>query len=118
MKKFIARYFRIKKVKKDYQRVIDKLTSVDSLIENKYMMIDTEKYQVAMLDNLWSMYENERLIAFCENIKYYCDVQNGYKGLKVEKKANLLISLKYENDEVEPYAFFDGEQINLYQLTN
>ena len=110
-----VKYFRKKHKAKDLQKAVDKISAVELMIDNKYMVVDPEKYHVAMLDNLWSMYEGERLIAFCENLKYYCDIKNAYAGAKVDKKANLLVSLKYEDDTVKPYAYFDGKEIHLYK---
>lgn len=115
MIKYFARYFKNKRSQKNDQKAIDKLTAVDNLIRDKYLMIDTPNYIVAMLDNLWSMYEGDRLIAFCENLKYYCDIQNAYHNKKVDKKARLVISLKYEDDTVKPYAYFDGKEVILFE---
>lgn len=115
MIKYFARYFKNKRSRKNDQKAIDKLTAVDRLIQYKYLMFDTPNYLVVMLDNLWSKYEADRLIAFCENLKYYCDIQNAYHNKTVDKKAKLVISLKYEDDTVKPYAYFDGKDVVLFE---
>ncbi|MBK5720143.1 hypothetical protein JGH11_04580 [Dysgonomonas sp. Marseille-P4677] len=112
----IIAYFRQKRKAYNNQKATTKISAVEKLIESKFMLIDTKNYQVAMLDNLWALYpEGEKQINFCESLKYYCDIQNAYKGYKVNKKAKLLISLKYENNDVLPYAYFDGKNITLYR---
>ena len=108
------RYFKQKKTTEGTKEAISKFNAIDTLISQKNLVIDTENYHVAMLDNLWSMYEDDRLINFCKNLKFYCDMQNAYKGHKVVKKKNLLISLKYENDDVKPFCYFDGKGIIEY----
>jgi len=111
----IITYFKQKGKAERHQRSISKISAVEQLIESKYLLIDTKNYQVAMLDNLWSLYpEGEKQINFCQSLKYYCDIQNAYHGNKVDKRAKLLISLKYEDDDVTPYAYFDGKNVTLY----
>jgi len=112
----IVKYFRDKRRAENNQKAVSKMSAVDKLIESKFLLVNTKNYQVVMLDNLWDLYpEGEKQINFCKSLKYYCDLQNAYHGSKVNKKAKLLISLKYENDSVSPYAYFDGKTITLYQ---
>lgn len=99
----------------DNKKAIDKITIVDKFIHEKYLLIDTKKYQVALLDNFWALYENEKQVNLCLNLKYYCDIKNSYNGDVVNSEANLLISLKYENNEVVPHAYFDGEKVIRYE---
>ncbi len=102
----------------DKNELIKIVDNINTLICNRYMIIDTEKYCVAMLDNLYDQYleeENEpdkcrkfegiNMINFCNRLKTYCDFHNGF--LKPHLKDKLLISLKYENNDVIPYAYFD-----------
>lgn len=111
----LIKYFRQKQKADNHKKAIAKISAVEELIESNYMIVDTQKYQIAMLDNLYSLYEGENLISFCASLKYYCDIQNAYHGHKVDRRANLLISLKYENEDVTPYAYFDGKNIIKYQ---
>ncbi len=101
----------------DDQQVIRKLNAVEELITQKFMVVDQVNYQVAMLDNLWSMYDEQKQIHLCENLVFYCNIQNAYKGDEVKKDKNLLISLKYEDNSVEPFAYFDGKTIIKYSTT-
>lgn len=92
--------------------------NIQLLIKNKYMIVDVMKYHVAMLDNLYNIFGNTELINFCNRIKIYCDLQNGWSLITpiTDEQApshtrdignRLLISLKYENNEVKPFAYFD-----------
>lgn len=115
----IFTYFREKRKRDNHQKAVSKISAVEKLIESNFMLIDTKNYQVAMLDNLWTLYpEGKKQINFCSSLKYYCDIQNAYHGHKVNKRAKLLISLKYENDDVLPYAYFDGKKVALYSNEN
>lgn len=108
------KYFRKKrKVEHDLQ-AIRKINAVEELIRQKFMLVDIANYQVAMLDNLWSMYAAEKQVYLCENIIFYCNIQNAYKGDEVKSDKNLLISLKYEDNSVVPFAYFDGKEVIEY----
>lgn len=111
----IIGYIRQKRKAEKHQKAISKISAVEKLIESKYMLIDTKNYQVAMLDNLWALYpEGEEQINFCKSLIYYCNIQNAYNGQKVNKRAKLLVSLKYENEDVLPHAYFDGKKVIAY----
>ncbi|PXV61256.1 hypothetical protein CLV62_12589 [Dysgonomonas alginatilytica] len=98
--------------------------NVNTLIRNKYMIIDTDEYSVAMLDNLYDhflevenqpdgirKFEGEAMRNFCNRLKTYCDFHRGFNEHWMKDK--LLISLKYKNNDVIPYAYFD---YNLQQV--
>lgn len=87
------------------------VTDINFWITGKKMLIDTSEYHVAMLDNLYELHledtktEGDLMIEFCNKLKTYCDYHNGFDEHHMKDK--LLIYLKYENNEVKPFAYFD-----------
>lgn len=71
-----------------------------------YLKVDTEKYHVAMLQELWDIYSDDKRLDFLHNIKFYCHIMNAYYAKPVDKEAVLLISIKDENDNVEPKWYY------------
>lgn len=95
------------------QASISRVKSVEQLIAEKMLMIDTKNYQVAMLAELWNIYTDPEKVNFCRNIKNYCDVKNSYDQLPPNRNSTLLVSIKDAQGEVAPYAYFRGGKIEL-----
>ena len=95
------------------QASISRVKSVEQLIAEKMLMIDTKNYQVAMLAELWNLYFDEGKLHLCRNIKNYCDVKNSYDQLSLNRNPTLLVSIKDAQGEVAPYAYFRGGKIEL-----
>ncbi len=95
------------------QASISRVKSVEQLIAEKMLMIDTKNYQVAMLAELWNLYFDEGKLHLCRNIKNYCDVKNSYDQLPPNRNSTLLVSIKDAQGEVAPYAYFRGGKIEL-----
>lgn len=95
------------------QASISRVKSVEQLIAEKMLMIDTKNYQVAMLAELWNIYTDPEKVNFCRNIKNYCDVKNSYDQLPPNRNPTLLVSIKDAQGEVAPYAYFRGGKIEL-----
>ena len=88
------------------------ITLIDGFVEAGYLMIDTESYFVAMLDNFWSLYATrERQVNLLNNLKFYCNIMNAYHNKPVDMKAVLLVSLKDEQNNVEPAFYFKDDSI-------
>lgn len=92
------------------------ITLIDGFVEAGYLMIDTESYHVAMLDNFWSLYATkERQVNLLNNLKFYCDIMNAYHNKPVVKEVVMIISLKDENNNVEPSFYFKDDSIILIE---
>lgn len=92
---------------------ISRIKSVEQLIADKMMIVDTKNYHVSMLAELWNIYIDPEKVNFCRNIKNYCDVKNSYDQLPPNRNQTLLVSIKDAQGEVAPYAYFRGGKIEL-----
>lgn len=107
--------------KKEINKGVQKLISVETLIKQKMMFVNAEKYYVGILAELWNLYSDEAKANLCQNILTYCKVKNAFDQVKVRKEPVLLIAIKDSSDNVAPFAYFkDGKitkyGINTYQM--
>lgn len=91
------------------------ITLIDGFIEANYLIINTESYLIAMLDNFWSLYATkERQVNLLNNLKFYCDIMNAYHGKPVVKNVTMAVSLKDENNNnVKPAFYFKNDTVIL-----
>lgn len=103
----------IRKLKRDSSTEAAKLvTLIDGFIERKYLVVESEKYHVVMLDDFWKIFETEeRQHNFLHNLQFYCSIMNAYNGRKVDFEAVLLISLKIEGEETKPTFYYKNKTI-------
>lgn len=57
------------------QKSIERMLSVDKLINDKMMLVDAKTYHVSMLGELWNMYFDEGKVHLCQNILNYCKIK-------------------------------------------
>ena len=99
------------------KKSIQRMQSVEKLIQDKMMLVDTAKFQVAMLAELWNLYFDEGKKHLCQNIMNYCKIKNAYDQLPENANPVLLISIKDSANEVTPYAYFKNGEIELIENT-
>lgn len=77
------------------------------------MLVSAKNFQVAMLAELWNLYTDDKKKYLCRNILTYCKVNNAFNQLPEKENPILVISIKDSNDNVEPFAYFKNDEIEL-----
>lgn len=67
--------------KRSLKKDVSRMQSVEKLIADKMMLVDSKTFQVAMLAELWNMYFDEGKKKLCQNILTYCNVKNSFDGV-------------------------------------
>lgn len=99
------------------QKSIERMQSVDKLIADKMMLVDTEHFHVSMLAELWNLYYDEGKKHLCRNILNYCRIKRAYDQMPVAQSPVLLISIKDAQGESAPYAYFRNGEIDIIKNT-
>ncbi len=93
-----------------------KIISIETLIEQKMMLVDAEKYYVGILAELWNLYSDDAKVNLCKNILTYCNIKNAFDQIKTSNEPVLLIALKDSSDNVAPFGYFKEGKITQYGI--